>query len=179
MFSVASMLPNPMVNSQPILLNLSHSIWHSSLLYLLWHTSSLTFGRQHFLKFSSILLTFFFFFTGSPLLSKCWRTQTLVHFLSLVSFPSSSFLFPCVYSSFSIWAGNDACMEMRAVKKRGLYSVTTCQHWVIPGHRSSMTWHQKIQSVIVKVSWFLNIHIEPTIALWKKVKGTLIITPCF
>lgn len=29
-----------MVNSQPILLNLSPNIWHSCLLCLLWHTSS-------------------------------------------------------------------------------------------------------------------------------------------
>lgn len=91
------------VNSQPILLNFSHNIWHSCFFVCFDILLPLAFGRQQCPpSFYSSLVSFFF--TVSLLLSTCWRTQALAHFLSLGPFPSLSFLFPCVYSPFSILA---------------------------------------------------------------------------
>lgn len=89
-FSVVSMLPNPMVHSQPLLL--SPTIFDTAVYVpYLGTLLPLAFGRQEPSSFSSILLTFLDWF---PLPSECWRTQALVHFLSLVSFLSSLFYFP-------------------------------------------------------------------------------------
>lgn len=48
-------------------------------------------------------------------------------------------------------------------KDKGIIFSYSMSHWVIPEQRPPVTWHQKMQAVIMKLSGFSNRHIKLTI----------------